>query len=125
MLSEHNTPNLRPTPLGLTPPLNGQASNQMKRSLSQDEEGSMDGEVEEVDGRRSKRVKKGNQNTANTSSDLRMADETIDAAPTVAGSHMNQPRQSTPGRTFYQRARAVDERPGDVSITLYSALSLY
>ncbi len=38
-----------------------------------------------------------------------------DGAPTVAGSHMTQPRQSTPGRTF-PRVRAADERPGDVSL---------
>lgn len=30
---------------------------------------------------------------------------------------MTQPRQSTPGRPFYPRVRAPDERPGDVSIT--------
>jgi hypothetical protein len=44
-----------------------------------------------------------------------LTQQPADAAPTVAGSHMTQPRQSTPGSTFYPRARAADERPGDVS----------
>ncbi|KAH7071289.1 PLU-1-like protein-domain-containing protein [Paraphoma chrysanthemicola] len=94
MLSAHNTPDLRPTSHGLTPLANGQIFNQLKRTLSQDAEDSANGEGDDANGRRSKRLKK-------------------DAAPTVAGSHMTQPRQSTPGSTFYPRVRAADERPGD------------
>ncbi|KAH4044525.1 hypothetical protein HBH49_215780 [Parastagonospora nodorum] len=93
MLSAHNTPDLRPAALGLTPLSSGQMFNQLKRTLSQDAEDSSNGDTDE-NGRRSKRLKK-------------------DAAPTVAGSHMTQPRQSTPGSTFNPRARAADERPGD------------
>ncbi|KAH7413832.1 PLU-1-like protein-domain-containing protein [Phaeosphaeria sp. MPI-PUGE-AT-0046c] len=93
MLSAANTPDLRPAALGLTPLSSGQMFNQLKRTLSQDAEDSSTGDADE-NGRRSKRLKK-------------------DAAPTVAGSHMTQPRQSTPGSTHYPRARAADERPGD------------
>ncbi|PSN75415.1 PLU-1-domain-containing protein [Corynespora cassiicola Philippines] len=94
MLSAHNTPDLRPSAVGLTPLSNGQAFNHLKRTLSQETEGTMNGEVDAANGRRSKRLKK-------------------DAPPTVAGSHMTQPRQSTPGRPIYPRVRAADERPGD------------
>ncbi|KAF1996473.1 PLU-1-domain-containing protein [Amniculicola lignicola CBS 123094] len=93
MLSAHNTPDLRPSAVGLTPLSNGQPFNQLKRTLSQDTEGGMNSEADAASGRRSKRIKK-------------------DAAPTVAGSHMTQPRMSTPSAS-YPRVRAPDERPGD------------
>jgi hypothetical protein len=63
MLSAHNTPDLRPAALGLTPLSNGQAFNQLKRTLSQDAEDSSNGDADE-NGRRSKRLKKGKQNCA-------------------------------------------------------------
>ncbi|ORX96954.1 PLU-1-like protein-domain-containing protein [Clohesyomyces aquaticus] len=94
MLSAHNTPDLRPSSGALTPLANGQALNHLKRTLSQDTEGGMNDDVDGASGRRSKRLKK-------------------DAVPTVAGSHMTQPRLSTPGRPFNPRTRAPDERPGD------------
>ncbi|KAF2191990.1 PLU-1-domain-containing protein [Zopfia rhizophila CBS 207.26] len=93
MLSANNTPDLRPSAVGLTPLSNGQALNHLKRTLSQDTDSGLNGEADAANGRRSKRLKK-------------------DAAPTVAGSHMTQPRLSTP-RPFNPRTRAPDERPGD------------
>ncbi|KAF1935845.1 PLU-1-domain-containing protein [Clathrospora elynae] len=93
MLTAHNTPDLRPTAVGLMPVSNGHPFNQLKRTISPDAESSANDEGDEANGRRSKRLKK-------------------DAAPTVAGSHMTQPRQSTPGRSF-PRVRAAEERPGD------------
>ncbi|KAF2646923.1 PHD transcription factor-like protein [Massarina eburnea CBS 473.64] len=95
MLSAHNTPDLRPSGLGLTPLSNGQAFNHLKRTLSQESEAGLNEEADAANGRRSKRLKK-------------------DAAPTVAGSHMTQPRQSTPGRSSNPRVRAADERPGEI-----------
>jgi histone demethylase JARID1 len=59
MLSANNTPDLRPTALGLTPLSNGNAFNQLKRTLSQDGDSSMVDEADEANGRRSKRLKKG------------------------------------------------------------------
>jgi histone demethylase JARID1 len=59
MLSAHNTPDLRPTALGLTPLSNGQMFNQLKRTLSPDAEDSMNDESDDTNGRRSKRIKKG------------------------------------------------------------------
>lgn len=59
MLSAHNTPDLRPFAVGLTPLSNGQAFNQLKRTMSQDTESGLDGDVDSANGRRSKRVKKG------------------------------------------------------------------
>jgi len=59
MLSAHNTPDLRPSALGLTPLSNGQAFNHLKRTLSQDTEGGMNGDADAANGRRSKRLKKG------------------------------------------------------------------
>ncbi|CAI9628599.1 unnamed protein product [Alternaria burnsii] len=93
MLSADNTPDLRPPGNGLTPLANGHQFNQLKRTFSQDPESSANDDVDEASGRRSKRLKK-------------------DAPPTVAGSHMTQPRQSTPSRSF-PRVRSADERPGD------------
>ncbi|KAF2021240.1 histone demethylase JARID1D [Aaosphaeria arxii CBS 175.79] len=93
MLSAHNTPDLRPVGAGLTPLSNGPAFNQLKRTMSQDTEGGVNGDTDSASGRRSKRVKK-------------------DAAPTVAGSHMTQPRLPTPA-PFNPRTRVPDERPGD------------
>jgi len=93
MLSAHNTPDLRPTAVGLTPLPNGQPNNQLKRTISQDAESSANDDTDEANGRRSKRLKK-------------------DGVPTVAGSHMTQPRQSTPSRSC-PRVRTVDERPGE------------
>ncbi|KAL6704419.1 hypothetical protein ACN47E_008271 [Coniothyrium glycines] len=93
MLSAHNTPDLRPTVTGSTPLTNGDAINQLKRTLSQGAESTSNGESEDASGRRSKRLKK-------------------DGAPTVAGSHMTQPRQSTPGQPF-PRIRSTEDRPGD------------
>jgi histone demethylase JARID1 len=92
MMSAENTPDLRPTAIGLTPLSNGHQFHQLKRPLSQDPESSANDDTDEANGRRSKRLKK-------------------EAAPTVAGSHMTQPRQSTPGS--FPRVRAADERPGD------------
>ncbi|KAF9737061.1 PLU-1-like protein [Paraphaeosphaeria minitans] len=96
ILSAHNTPDLRPSAVGLTSLSNPQAFSHLKRTLSQDTEGGMTDDADAANGRRSKRLKK-------------------DAVPTVAGSHMTQPRQSTPsgGRTLHPRVRAPDERPGD------------
>ncbi|KAF1847972.1 PHD transcription factor-like protein [Cucurbitaria berberidis CBS 394.84] len=93
VLSAHNTPDLRPTQVGLTPLSNGLPFNQLKRTMSQDAESSINDDTDEANGRRSKRLKK-------------------DGAPTVAGSHMTQPRQSTPGRAG-PRVRSADDRPGD------------
>jgi histone demethylase JARID1 len=93
MLSADNTPDLRPTAIGLTPLSNGHQFHPLKRPLSQDPESSANDDTDEANGRRSKRLRK-------------------EAAPTVAGSHMTQPRQTTPGRSF-PRVRAADERPGD------------
>jgi histone demethylase JARID1 len=59
MLSAHNTPDLRPSAVGLTPLSNGQAFNQLKRTLSQDTENGMNGDADSANGRRSKRMKKG------------------------------------------------------------------
>jgi histone demethylase JARID1 len=59
MLSAHNTPDLRPVALGLTPLSSAQVCNQMKRTLSQDAEDSSNGEADDANGRRSKRLKKG------------------------------------------------------------------
>jgi histone demethylase JARID1 len=67
MLSAHNTPDLRPTALGLTPLSNGQVLNQLKRTLSQDAEDSSNGDADE-NGRRSKRLKKGKHNCADVCS---------------------------------------------------------
>ena len=47
-----------------------------------------------------------------------------EAVPTVAGSHMTQPRQSTPGRPFYPRVSQPEERPGDVSCVLITLLHM-
>jgi histone demethylase JARID1 len=59
MLSAHNTPDLRPSAVGLTPLSNGQAFNHLKRTLSQDAESINDDADAEANGRRSKRLKKG------------------------------------------------------------------
>jgi histone demethylase JARID1 len=59
MLSANNTPDLRPTALGLTPISNGNAFNQLKRNLSPDGDSSVIDEADEANGRRSKRLKKG------------------------------------------------------------------
>jgi histone demethylase JARID1 len=59
MISAHNTPDLRPTALGLTSSSNGQVFNQLKRTLSQDPESSANDETDDASGRRSKRLKKG------------------------------------------------------------------
>jgi histone demethylase JARID1 len=64
MLSAHNTPDLRPIALGLTPLSNGQMFNQLKRTLSQDAEDSSNGETDDANGRRSKRLKKGKHTCA-------------------------------------------------------------
>jgi len=59
MLSAHNTPDLRPAGIGLTPLSNGQAFNHLKRTLSPDAESVNDETDAEANGRRSKRLKKG------------------------------------------------------------------
>jgi histone demethylase JARID1 len=64
MLSANNTPDLRPTALGLTPLSNSNAFNQLKRTLSQDGDSSMVDEADEANGRRSKRLKKGKHDGA-------------------------------------------------------------
>ena len=125
MLSAQNTPDLRPTAVGLTPLSNAQPFNQLKRTLSQDAESSMNGDADEANGRRSKRLKKGKHTHACTDAhslqsrqskdevhpcfDLGVVfneccashwmvilanEQLADGAPTVAGSHMTQPRQS-------------------------------
>ena len=152
MLSAHNTPDLRPI-ASQTPLSNGHMFNQLKRTLSQDAESSMNEDMDDANGRRSKRLKKGKLSPTCrylqlappavttwvvASSAARMCvrcssdwvfdsltSSVTDAAPTVAGSHMTQPRQSTPGSTFYPRARAADERPGDVSVMLCEEETLY
>lgn len=63
MLSAHNTPDLRPTAVGVTPLTNGQSINQLKRTLSQEAEGSANGDCDDASGRRSKRLKKGKHNS--------------------------------------------------------------
>ena len=59
MLSAHNTPDLRPSAVGLTPLSNPQAFPHLKRTLSQDTEGGMTDDADAANGRRSKRLKKG------------------------------------------------------------------
>jgi histone demethylase JARID1 len=59
MLSAHNTPDLRPSAVGLTPLSNGQPFNQLKRTLSQGTESGMTEDADSASGRRSKRAKKG------------------------------------------------------------------
>lgn len=59
MLSAHNTPDLRPSAVSLTPLSNGQAFSHLKRTLSQDTEGGMTDDGDAANGRRSKRIKKG------------------------------------------------------------------
>lgn len=59
MISAQNTPDLRPTAIGLTPLSNGQPYNQLKRTLSQDAESSVNEDTDDPSGRRSKRIKKG------------------------------------------------------------------
>ena len=59
MLSANNTPDLRPTALGLTPLSNSNALNQLKRTLSQNGDSSVADEADEANGRRSKRLRKG------------------------------------------------------------------
>ena len=144
LLSAQNTPDLRPSGVSSAPLSNGQSFNQLKRTLSQDAEGSLNGDADEANGRRSKRLKKGKYacacrercklvpstvragvhilvlilrwilRTLQSHWVILLANESLsEGAPTVAGSHMTQPRQSTPGRTF-PRVRAADERPGDV-----------
>ncbi|KAK7516954.1 PHD transcription factor-like protein [Phyllosticta citriasiana] len=88
-LSANNTPDLRPPGLS-TPMSNGQLQ-QLKRGLSEDAASQTNGDSDNS-GRRSKRLKK-------------------DSAPTVAGSHMTQPRASAP-RTGMPRDRSRD-KPGD------------
>jgi histone demethylase JARID1 len=63
MLSAHNTPDLRPAAVGLTPLSSGQMFNQLKRTLSQDAEDSSNADTDE-NGRRSKRLKKGKHTCA-------------------------------------------------------------
>lgn len=58
MISAKNTPDLRPSALGVTPLSNGQALNHLKRRLSQDTESGANGDSDGA-GRRSKRLKKG------------------------------------------------------------------
>ena len=64
MLSAHNTPDLRPVAVGLAPLSNGPPFNQLKRTLSQDAESSINGDADEANGRRSKRLKKGKHTCA-------------------------------------------------------------
>ena len=59
-MSAHNTPDLRPSAVGLTPLSSGQAFNQLKRTLSQGTEITEEADV--ANGRRSKRIKKGKPN---------------------------------------------------------------
>jgi histone demethylase JARID1 len=60
ILSAQNTPDLRPTAVGLTPLSNGQPLNQLKRTLSQEGlESGANSETEGANGRRSKRSKQG------------------------------------------------------------------
>ncbi|KAK8208185.1 PHD transcription factor-like protein [Phyllosticta capitalensis] len=88
-LSANNTPDLRPP--GLSTPLSNGQLQQLKRGLSEDAASQTNGDSDNS-GRRSKRLKK-------------------DSAPTVAGSHMTQPRASAP-RTGMPRDRSKD-KPGD------------
>jgi len=61
MHSAKNTPDLRPSAVGLPPLSNGQALNHLKRQMSQDTESAAGGANSEADagGRRSKRLKQG------------------------------------------------------------------
>jgi histone demethylase JARID1 len=59
MLSAHNTPDLRPSVIGLTPLSNGQSFSQLKRTLSPESEAGMNDDADGANGRRSKRHKKG------------------------------------------------------------------
>lgn len=85
-LSAHNTPNFRPVS---TPD-----SSLLKRPLSEGVESDANGDLD-ASGRRSKRLKK-------------------ESAPTVAGSHMNQPRMSTPK---FMAARDRKHNPGEACET--------
>ncbi|KAK5003743.1 hypothetical protein LTR60_006743, partial [Cryomyces antarcticus] len=78
--SVNNTPSFQPT--------NGHAANHNKRQLSSEADADANGDSDTT-GRRSKRLKK-------------------EAAPTVAGSHMTQPRTST-SRLQAPKERAVDK----------------
>ncbi|KAF2743506.1 PLU-1-domain-containing protein [Sporormia fimetaria CBS 119925] len=94
MLSAHNTPDLRPTTFTSTSHPNGHSSQQLKRTLSPETEMGVSSETDPTgSNRRSKRAKK-------------------ETAPTVAGSHMVQPRVSTP-QPSNPTVRSADERPGD------------
>ncbi|KAK8154137.1 PLU-1-like protein-domain-containing protein [Phyllosticta citribraziliensis] len=88
-LSANNTPDLRPP--GLSTPLSNGQLQQLKRGLSEDAASQTNGDSDNS-GRRSKRLKK-------------------DSAPTVAGSHMTQPRASAP-RTGMPKDHSSD-KPGD------------
>lgn len=118
--SAKNTPDLRPTGLGLSAPpaLNGQGFSQLKRQLSNDVEADSGASGDAGDaGRRSKRLKKGELSTSEpvirgkdgaslaldapasepgTPAELcRSSPDLVlcaDAPPTVTGSHMIQPR---------------------------------
>ncbi|KAF2436848.1 histone demethylase JARID1D [Tothia fuscella] len=95
MISAKNTPDLRPfggADFSLTPSLNGQGSNSLKRQLSSDADSGENGEVD-ASGRMSKRHRK-------------------DAAPTVSGSHMVQPR--LPAARLHPARDRSAEQPGDV-----------
>lgn len=94
VLSAHNTPDLRPSGAGATPVSNGHGSALLKRTLSQEGEMVTNGENDGANGRRSKRMRK-------------------DAAPTVAGSHMTQPRVSTP-QPLNVCKHPDNDRPGEV-----------
>ncbi|KAL0259047.1 hypothetical protein SLS55_006552 [Diplodia seriata] len=92
-LSANNTPEIRPH--GFSTPLSNGHLSQLKRGPSEDSELHANGETD-ASGRRSKRLKK-------------------DSAPTVAGSHMTQPRVSAP------RTGAPTEKPGDYCETCRKA----
>ncbi|KAF2841241.1 PLU-1-domain-containing protein [Patellaria atrata CBS 101060] len=94
LTSANGTPDLRPSAFANgTPIANGQGIHRIKRqnSIGTPENGASNGDGD-ASGRRSKRLRK-------------------DAAPTVAGSHMTQPRLPTP-RLYAPKDRSK-EKPGD------------
>ena len=142
--SAKNTPDLRPTGLGLSAPtsVNGQGFNQLKRQLSNDGESGAGGDAGDA-GRRSKRLRKGKLETTKavrsrqgiaTRLHSRPAvvrqerphpifadgaltfDVRADAPPTVTGSQMIQPRlpPQSASKLHAPRDRS-NEIPGSVS----------
>jgi len=148
--SAKNTPDLRPTGLGLSvsTSVNGQSFNQLKRQLSNDAESGAGGDAGDA-GRRSKRLRKGKSATSKLVP-LRQGiatrlhyglsvvrqerlhpifvdgpltfDVRADAPPTVTGSQMIQPRlPPQPSSKLHAPRDRSNEIPGTVSPLLDNA----